>query len=108
MHTDTTLAVLDNQTTALGEQLRHFQSVTCSAYSTSELKREMAARKRRESRRQSKVGSSLNIREKNQRRPKIFNLNTYKAHSFGDYVATIKRYGTTDSYTTAIVCCYIF
>ncbi|RDB23027.1 hypothetical protein Hypma_009855 [Hypsizygus marmoreus] len=31
---------------------------------------------------------------------KKFNLNTYKAHALGDYVATIKRYGTTDSYST--------
>lgn len=31
---------------------------------------------------------------------KTLNLNTYKAHSHGDYAATIRRYGTTDSYTT--------
>lgn len=29
-----------------------------------------------------------------------FNMNTYKAHSFPDYVRTIRRYGTTDSYST--------
>lgn len=34
------------------------------------------------------------------RRRKTFNLNTYKIHSLGDYVATIKEYGTTDSYST--------
>jgi hypothetical protein len=34
------------------------------------------------------------------RRRKTFNLSTYKLHSHGDYVATIKRYGTTDSYST--------
>jgi hypothetical protein len=37
------------------------------------------------------------------RRPKTFNLNTYKFHSVGDYVSTIRKYGTTDSYTTEIV-----
>jgi hypothetical protein len=36
------------------------------------------------------------------RRPKTFSLKTYKTHALGDYVACIKRYGTTDSYTTAI------
>jgi hypothetical protein len=29
-----------------------------------------------------------------------FNLNSYKAHSFPDYVRTIRRFGTTDSYST--------
>lgn len=38
------------------------------------------------------------------RRNKTFNLNTYKIHSLGDYVATIKEYGTTDSYSTEPVC----
>jgi hypothetical protein len=34
------------------------------------------------------------------RRSKTFNLNTYKIHALGDYVATIRQYGTTDSYST--------
>lgn len=34
------------------------------------------------------------------RRKKTLNLNTYKAHALGDYVETIRRYGTTDSYST--------
>lgn len=37
------------------------------------------------------------------RRSKTLNLNTYKIHSLGDYSATIRRYGTSDSYTTEIV-----
>ena len=32
-----------------------------------------------------------------------FNMNTYKAHSFPDYVRTIRRFGTTDSYSTELV-----
>jgi hypothetical protein len=31
---------------------------------------------------------------------KKFNLNTYKHHALGDYVETIRRFGTTDSYST--------
>lgn len=27
-------------------------------------------------------------------------MSTYKVHSLGDYVETIKTYGTTDSYST--------
>ena len=34
---------------------------------------------------------------------KQFNLNTPKFHLAGHYVATIKTFGTTDSYSTAIV-----
>jgi hypothetical protein len=37
------------------------------------------------------------------RRPKTFNLNTYKTHALGDYAAAVIRYGTTDSYSTAPV-----
>lgn len=37
------------------------------------------------------------------RRCKSFNLNTYKLHSYGDYVDTIRKYGTTDSYSTELV-----
>lgn len=42
------------------------------------------------------------------RRRKAFNLNTYKSHSLGDYVETIRTYGTTDSYTTEIVGVFFF
>lgn len=34
---------------------------------------------------------------------KTLNLNTYKDHSLGDYVETIRRYGTVDSYSTELV-----
>ena len=37
---------------------------------------------------------------------KKFNLNTYKAHLLGDYASTIRRLGTTDSYSTVIVSNY--
>jgi hypothetical protein len=36
-------------------------------------------------------------------RKKNFTLNTYKYHACGDYPNTIRRYGTTDSYSTEIV-----
>jgi hypothetical protein len=40
-------------------------------------------------------------------KPKEFNLNTYKFHSLGDYADAIRRYGTTDSYSTQIVSKFI-
>jgi hypothetical protein len=36
-------------------------------------------------------------------REKAFNLNTYKFHALGDYAATIRQFGTTDSYSTEMV-----
>jgi hypothetical protein len=35
--------------------------------------------------------------------PKVLNLLTYKVHALGDYVQTIRMFGTTDSYSTQIV-----
>ena len=37
------------------------------------------------------------------KRLKSFSLQTYKVHALGDYVATIERFGTTDSYSTSTV-----
>jgi hypothetical protein len=34
------------------------------------------------------------------RQSKTFNLQTYKLHALGDYVSSIRRFGTTDSYST--------
>jgi len=38
------------------------------------------------------------------RRRKTLNINTFKSHSLGDYVRTIRMYGTTDSFSTELVC----
>jgi len=103
MHTDQTLAILDEETTALGDQIRNFKSSTCSQYETYELSRETQARQRRASKKPGSLKSPSGSTQG--RRPKTLNLQTYKAHSLGDYVSTIKQYGTTDSYNTAIVSC---
>ena len=44
---------------------------------------------------------------KQSRRRKSFNLQTYKFHALGDYVATIRHFGTTDSYSTEPVSCIL-
>jgi hypothetical protein len=36
----------------------------------------------------------------NARKPKFLSLNTYTYHALGDYAATIRQFGTTDSYST--------
>jgi hypothetical protein len=37
------------------------------------------------------------------RRRKLLNLNTYKFHALGDYVAAIHLFGPTDIYSTQLV-----
>ena len=93
-----TLVIFDAETTKLGEQLRAFLSKTCPVFDTRELHREARARKRR----QAKENSAAE--EGTARKPKAFNLNTYKTHSLGDYYEMICRLGTTDSYSTEPVC----
>lgn len=132
LHTDETLSILDKLTSELGDQLRTFQKRTCSAFRTRELPGETRARSRRqtrlaEQRRKSQNGSGGKtsdcqpqgdvparpsssksnktnaFQKKPDARSKTFKLNTYKHHSLGDYVETIRRYGTVDSYSTESV-----
>lgn len=119
LHTDYTLMHLEKVTTELGEQLRLFKRKTCSAYTTGELPRETAARNRRKAKAHLKKGekstktpkSSTSAppppppQSKPKQKVKLFNINTYKTHALGDYVETIRRYGTSDSYSTELVSC---
>jgi hypothetical protein len=94
---------------SLGNSLRDFEQKTCSLFQTRELEREQAARQRRQQKvnkgkqesngAQSKAAAPGNTT----RKPKSLNLKTYKLHALGDYVSTIRRYGTTDSYSTQTV-----
>jgi hypothetical protein len=102
MHTDPTLEILSRATTSLGNSVRIFEEKTCALFQTRELERERAARQRR----QEKATASAGAKQKpatsgnNTRKPKHLNLKTYKYHALGDYVTTIRRFGTTDSYST--------
>jgi hypothetical protein len=98
LHNDHTLDLLDKTTKELGIRFRAFADHTCQAFNTRELKREAEARQRRYMKTDP---TSKNATAS--RRPKPFNLQTYKFHSLGDYVETIRRYGTCDSYSTEIV-----
>lgn len=111
MHTDPTLDILSQVTTSLGNRFRTFRDKTCAEFPTKELERERVARARRQEKSKAKttLGSSKS-RSKNLgtggRKPKILNLRTYKYHALGDYVATIRQFGTTDSYSTQPVSFY--
>jgi hypothetical protein len=45
-------------------------------------------------------GQESKVPSNNTRKPKLLNLETYTYHALGDYVRTIRTFGTTDSYST--------
>jgi hypothetical protein len=94
MHHDKTLDIMDTVAISLGEELRAFNQKTCPAFNTKELRREYHARMHR---------TDNTPTGKNGRQAKTLNLNTYKFHSLGDYVTTIRTFGTMESYSTETV-----
>lgn len=106
MHIDPTLDILDALTIKIGVEFRAFISKTCPAFETYELSRETEARKRREAKKRRGDGcnekSCTTTRQKGPK-PRVLNIQTYKYYSLGDYGATIRRLGTTDSYSTEVV-----
>ncbi|KAJ7737919.1 hypothetical protein DFH07DRAFT_752764, partial [Mycena maculata] len=112
MHTDSSLKVLDSATKLLGNQMCYFANVTCLQFKTVETDSEYAARSRAATRREAARGNTgpspapSNLPNAQPqisgKRPVSFSLNTYKHHAMGDYVPTIRRVGTTDSYSTQI------
>lgn len=107
---------MDRLTTELGQALREFEGKVCNAYVTRELPRETAARERKQKAQEatsqtetppatlSQPSNDLDSKsQKDKQQIKSLNLQTYKHHSLGDYVETIRQYGTTDSYSTETV-----
>ena len=97
MHMDPTLDILSHVTMSLGNGFRLFVEKMCAAFQTRELERERVARQRRQEK------TAVQKASESSRKPKQLNLKTYKFHSLGDYVETIRRFGTTDSYSTQAV-----
>jgi hypothetical protein len=109
LHTDTTLNDFDTAMTTLGQHLRTFAAKTCSMFVTKELPREEAARGRRKAaaaKKNSKGPQAApgSVPVSTGAKMKVFNLFTYKLHALGDYMNTIRMFGTTDSYSTQVVC----
>jgi hypothetical protein len=94
VHTEQTLASFECLTADLGTLLRHFSTVTCAAFTTTELPKERAARIRRVA---NAPGSTT---PGGGPKAKGFSLSTYKLHALGDYPQTIRERGTTDNYTS--------
>ena len=101
LHSDDTLDIMDDVTVGLGVQFREFHDKICPKFQTRGLPRKAAACQRHT---QKNHQSGANTETSN-KEPylKNFNLETYKYHLLGDYIATIRRFGTTDSYSTTTV-----
>lgn len=106
---------MEESTTVLGRFIRRFANKTCSSFDTKELPSETSARGRQ------KVASERKKAEARGEAPaanvssrqfkattRTFNMETYKLHALGDYVKTIRRFGTTDSYSTQMVSIFSF
>lgn len=99
LHTDDTLEILDEATAQIRDGFQAFAVKTCPAFDTTELPREVDARKRRQEK-QTQEDPTKRTSAVGGPRRKTFNLQIYKYHSLGDYSKTIRRFGTTDSYST--------
>ena len=98
-HSESTLNHLEAQTKILGQRMRAFRDATKDAFNTVELPSETAARRRRFLAAENNTGTQLRGSQK-----KALNLQTYKFHALGDYVQSIRLFGTVDSYSTQLVC----
>ncbi|KAK7450167.1 hypothetical protein VKT23_013050 [Stygiomarasmius scandens] len=120
LHTDSTLDWLETTTHGVGKLMREFRDKTASQFATVELPREQDARARRQTTVQRQRPSGSNSRQhstqeavpgnqnsavatpRSAKKSKNLNLLTYKFHAIGDYVSTIRAFGTTDNYSTQI------
>ena len=107
LHTEITVKGLEASTTRLGDALRKFESTTCAKYVTKDLPSEEAARGRRTAALAEKNGTHNSAPRSNKSHIRKFNLSTYKLHALGDYANYIRRYGTTDGFSTQTVSCSI-
>lgn len=103
LHTDTTLFILDEVTTQLGHQLRRFRDKLCPQFKTRALPKEIEAEKRCAAVSSSSKNSETRAANKKQNAIMKFSLSTFKFHSHGHVVEDIRRFGTTDLYSTGPV-----
>ena len=101
MHTEVSLSLLKMISQQLGSILWKFRDETAQAYCMLELPREYAAWQHYQ---QASGPSKTSRGQSSTPMPKGLNLNTYKFHAIGDYEYMITQFGTTDTYTTQIMC----
>lgn len=103
MHTDSSLHLFEETTVILGNLLRYFAEETCCHFDTQETDKEYQARNRAHARNAIRAQSSSRIRTNPGRQPRTFNLTTPKIHFFPDYAQQIRRFGTTECFSTLVV-----
>nr|GAT45241.1 predicted protein [Mycena chlorophos] len=99
MHTDTTIALLRTSTKEVGQVLRRFRDHVCPHFTTKELPTEQDKRENRK-RKKGKAPKPSAASRNASTVKKDYNMNTYKLHALGDYIASILWFGTSDSYST--------
>ncbi|KAG8989787.1 hypothetical protein FRB90_002072 [Tulasnella sp. 427] len=99
-HTDVSLKLLEATTERLGDELRAFDTYTAT-FDTCETPKEAAARERRTAANVRK-GKAVKRNDQSGRHRKRFSLRTVKVHLLGHYVPMIRRFGSTDSYSTQV------
>ena len=106
IHTDETLEIMDSVTKHLGDAICAFEADTCAAFSTRELKCEVQGCQCHQAHTWSQHEGTSSAATALTWRPKTFNLRTYKLHALSDYTASMRVFGTTDSYSTQPVSIY--
>lgn len=101
LHTETTVTSLEHSTRRLGVAIRKFEKDTCSAFTTFDLPSEDAARARRQAKNvaKGKTGGGKALK----RKPRLFNMVTYKLHALGHYAEAIRCFGPSDGFSTQTV-----
>jgi hypothetical protein len=96
------LELFDAATHYLGHSTRKFECMTCRYYHTTKLPQEYAVHGRRTATLSAKQGRAIPLATSCPRQKRL-NLHTYKFRALGDYVDTIRMFGTMDNYTTQTV-----
>lgn len=96
-----TLTALCDATKILGSDIHRFEKNITPSFKTFEFAKETAAHNWAQIR--CAPGTTVTPLSSS-KRVKNFSLYTYKLHALGDYADAIERFGTTDSYSTQIVC----
>lgn len=102
MHTDFTLKLLQSATTMLRSQLCAFIKNVCPHFNTKELPCKQAACGCHWAK-TAQAGQNVN-QGTDGAKVKTLSLLTYKLYALGDYLISIIFFGTTDSYSTQLVC----
>jgi hypothetical protein len=100
LHTDTTINSLEQR---LGQAIRNFESETCTQLEARDLPAEDAARARRKLSRLAAGTTTSEPTTQKAKKPREFNMKTYKLHALGHYAKAIRLFGPSDGFSTQTV-----